>query len=161
MKLWLIERWKGMSRKDQFILIILSIVLSTLLFYTIFWMPISNGLVKLSITIPKKQSQLALMKQQSIELQSKRKRTQWIDTSSNELKNIIEQSARLHKINVELKPLNKQSIGISIREINFNLWIEWVDALQSETGLKINACDISSASQNGEVNITGTLVAAP
>ncbi|MCX8519789.1 MAG: type II secretion system protein M [Methylophilaceae bacterium] len=161
MKHWFIDHWKSMSRKDQSILIVLSVLLGTLLFYSLCWSPIKNGIEKLSLTIQKKQIQLALMKQQAMEIDTKNKRYQLTNTSTEELKNLIEASSKMHKINVKIKASNRQSVNISIAGINFNLWIEWVDALQSETGLKINACDIAPASQTGEVNITGTLVAAP
>lgn len=163
MKSILLQRWRAFSKNEKMFLSIISAIFALLFLYAFVWAPINQGRERLSIAISRQNGSLLTMKSQAAEIESRRKHYKLSAQSIANLQTFLSVSAKTHGITVESvtvgSKLGSHAVDLSIKQIDFNTWVTWLDALQSEDGIRLAACTIRPAGIPGKVMLNATLVA--
>ena len=161
MKPWIQDKWQSLTLNEQRIASGLLTVLALLLMYGLLWAPGQKARQRLSISVPEKQAQLALMKLQVNEIAALRSASGIVMTNPQNLKTTIENSARLHKLadsSLLLEPVQDNSVALSLDAVKFNTWIAWMQALQTEHHVRLVQCAVEPGQFADTVRVKATLV---
>ena len=161
MKQLLIERWRSFDQKEQTFLGGCGVVLLVFLFYAYLWLPTQLANEKFAKEIPKKQSQLNLMKLQAAEIESKRNQHHLSKTSKEGLNDSLRRSAEtygilLAKLNDQPESAGK-ALQVQIASTSFDAWIKWTAGLHANQGVRVAYCLITPNPMAGEVKIDAIL----
>lgn len=161
MKQLLIERWRSFDQKEQIFLGGCGVILLVFLIYAYLWLPTQLASEKFAEEIPKKQSQLNLMKLQAAEIESKRNQHHLSKASKEGLNDSLKRSAETYGI--ILAKLNDQpesagrALQIQIASTSFDAWIKWTAGLHANQGVRIAYCLIIPNPMAGDVKIDAVL----
>lgn len=163
MKNMLLQRWSAFSKKEQIFLGISSAVFALLFLYAFLWAPIDQGRVRLAADTLRQKNSLLQMQSQAAEIERRRHHYRLSAQSIDSLQTLLVASAKARGITLEnltaSTKLAKNTVNFSIRQIDFNNWVAWVDALQSEDGIRLAACTIKPLQKTGQVMLEASFVA--
>ena len=164
MKDLLVARWSRFSTKEQSILTTSFIILLFLLIYAYIWLPVEQGRERLSRLIPDKKNKLIVMRSQAAEVERLRGQFNSVRSNTGGLKSVIEASAKVSGLILNYPPAIESSdanrIKITLSGVNFDAWLNWVETLQNQYHVRVQACQIKPSATRGQVNIEAVFIAA-
>jgi general secretion pathway protein M len=163
MKNILLQRWRALSKKEQTFLGVTSAVFALLFLYAFLWLPIDQGRANLAADILSQNNSLLQMQSQAAEIERRRNHYRLSAQSIDSLQTLLAASAKSRGITLDnLTAASKSgnnAVDFSIKQIDFNNWVAWVDALQSEDGIRLAACTLKPAGKPGQVMLDASFVA--
>lgn len=154
------QKWQSLPSNDQRIYALLGAAITLLLIYTFIWLPSQQARVRLERVNQEKKSQLARMQIQLEQVKTLQSAIQLSHSNQQGLQAAIEASAKLHNIRSAIAKIEANGSGaiqISLPSVDFNAWITWIAALQSEHHIRVASCDVVRTPQG--VNVVASLVA--
>jgi general secretion pathway protein M len=163
MKNILLQRWRALSKKEQTFLGVTSALFALLFLYAFLWLPIDQGRARLAAEILSQNNSLLQMQSQAAEIERRRNHYRLSAQSIDSLQTLLAASAKSRGITLDnLTAASKSgnnAVDFSIKQIDFNSWVAWVDALQSEDGIRLAACTLKPAGKPGQVMLDASFVA--
>lgn len=154
------QKWLTLPSNDRRIYAMLSMIVAGLLIYTFIWLPSHQARLRLEALIQQKKSQLVKMQMQTEQIKTMQSAIRLSHSHQQGLLTAIDASAKLHNIRSNIKKLEASAEGaiqISLPNVDFDVWIRWIAALQSEHQVRVASCDIVRMQQG--VKVEATLVA--
>jgi general secretion pathway protein M len=154
MKQQIIARWNALSKKEQVLLMALTLFMLCLLVYAYAWIPVQHGRQRLTQVIPEKQGKLMLMRVQAAEIESLRgQQYKLLHAEAGALKATIEVSAKYHGLVPSYSAQSDdEKLSLTLSKVGFDTWIKWVESLQSQHQVRLRSCHIVSL-PSGQINI--------
>ena len=164
MKEQLIARWNTFSGKEKSILTVIALVMLSFTFYAFAWLPTQHGRERLARVIPDKQAKLILMRSQAADIERLRGQYKSLSGAPDALKAAIEVSAKFHGLAPSYPAPAKNGdsgrLAIALKQISFDTWVKWVEALQSQNHIRVQSCRITPNGTIGQVSVDAVFAAA-
>lgn len=169
MKQQLIARWNSFTNQEKRILSALALLVLCLLFYAFVWQPVQHGRERLALAIPSKQAKLILMRSQAADIERLRNQYKSLNASVGALKAAIEVSAKFHGLTPSYKDAvknnyseknNGHQLGLTLAQVSFDVWVKWVESLQSQNQVRVQSCRIIPTATLGQVKVEAVFTAA-
>lgn len=162
MKSKLLVFWKARNEREKMILIVCGYFLFAVFLYAYVWQPGERARTRLREELPQMRLDDKQLHEQAKEIRQLRKNVSASD-QSKDIKKDIDASAIRHKLRDRIRVLTADAAGrvhLSIASIAFDDWIRWLDDLQRENRLRLEASHIVMLSDPGMVKIEATLTSA-
>ncbi|MHB1677367.1 MAG: type II secretion system protein M [Sulfuriferula sp.] len=153
--------WQARNDREKKVLIVCGIILLAAFLYAYVWRPGEQARMRLREILPQLRAKVARMHEQANEIRMLRKSAPTQDAKGS-LKSEIEASALRHKLHDRISLLNIDNAGkahLSLDAVSFEAWIRWLDALQRENHLRLEASHIQTLTDPGMVKVNATLAA--
>ena len=137
------NQWQGFQPRERWVLALGVLFCLGLLFHQLIWAPWQNAINFMEQALVGHRTNLTWMRQQAQLLDGSgaavtQKTLKGRDQS---LMSVIEQSARKAGVQGAIQQLvpreQNTQVSVVLEGASFNNWVRWVDALQSEYGVKI------------------------
>jgi len=154
--------WDARSGKERAMLCVAAGVVSAAALYLFLLEPGLVARKQLSATLPRLRAQTDDMRQQQKEIAVLRKK---IGAASQraDLKALLESSStRTPLVNSmqRFESISGDKVILLAAPVVFDEWLGWVENLQREFGVRLDACKIAALDQPGLVRIEATFVSA-
>lgn len=153
--------WQARNDREKKVLIVCGFILLAGFLYAYVWQPGEQARTRLREILPQLSAKAARMREQANEIRMLRKSAPTQDANAS-LKSEIEASASRHKLHDRISALTLDNAGkahLSLDTVSFDAWIRWLDALQRENHLRLQASHIQTLSDPGMVKVNATLAA--
>lgn len=150
----ILTRWRGLQPRERLVLATGSVVLALMLVFVLVWLPLQRDISQLRLSIPKEQSQLALMRVQATLVKRLRAAGSTRKTTGNLLAT-LEQSATSHGLRPHIsrmEPEGANGVRLSLDGVNFNTLLGWLDELQRQGGMRVENATMEAQPEDGIVN---------
>ena len=147
------EWWENITEREQRLAAISAVVIFIAIVYFFLWQPIANN--------------LAVSQQR---LTSVQQTLQWVDVNSNKiiaaglnvnkgrapqnLSQLINSTAKRNKINISRIQNRNGTVDLSINQIEFNQFIQWITTLQNRHHVQIVNVDVSQDKIEGMIKVS-------
>ena len=149
--------WHNLSRRDQRILVLGSLITIAILFYAYIWSPLQKDLKQLRPLVVSQSADLAWMQQQAAKIrqlnqagQSKKK------INALPLLTVVDQTAKAQKIRDKINQIQpgKESgtAKIWFDKVIFEDWLQWLDKISAQ-GIDVTRVSITKSADYPKVNI--------
>jgi general secretion pathway protein M len=147
--------WGERSGRERAVLLAAAAVALAAVLYAFLWEPGLAARKSLSEALPRLRAQLEDMRLQREEILALRKN---LDAGSRrgDLGNLLRASAAQSPIakSVErIDSLPNGAILVRAAPVRFDVWVGWIENLQRELGVRLEACRISALEQPGLVGV--------
>ena len=159
MKSVLSSFWQARNEREKKVLIFCTLLLLIGFFYAYLWLPGERAIASLQQNLPQLRANVVRMDAQANEIILLRKHLPVADKGAD-LKNEIDASALHHNLHDSVSALNIDTSGkahLTLDSIAFNTWINWLDALQRDNHLRLEATHIQALTTPGMVKVDATL----
>ncbi|WP_160065099.1 type II secretion system protein GspM [Psychromonas sp. L1A2] len=145
--------WENTTEREQRLTIISAVVVFIAVVYFLLWQPLANN--------------LAISQQK---LNSAQQTLQWVEVNSNKiiaaglidtqtgtpqnLSQLINSTAKRNQINIARIQSRNGTVDLSINQIEFNQFIEWITVLQNQHNVQIASVDISQDKVQGMIKVS-------
>lgn len=150
--------WGIRSGKERMLLGAGGAVVLAALMYVILLEPALVARKQLSAALPLLRAQVEDMRQQQKEFSVLRKKVA-AASKHGDLKVLLQASiARSSFVNAieRIESLSVDKARLLAAPVNFDDWISWIDGLQREFGIRLEACKITATEQAGLVRVEAT-----
>jgi len=147
--------WAERSGRERSVLLVAVTVVLAAALYAFLWEPGLAARKSLSETLPRLRAQLEDMRLQREEIMALRK-TLDAGPRRGDLGNLLRASAAQSPIakSVErIDPLPNGSVMLRAAPVSFDAWLGWLENLQRELGVRLEACRVSALEQPGLVQV--------
>ena len=149
--------WHSLSQRDRRVLGFGGLLIVSILFYALVWVPIQDNLNRLRPQVARQSMDLAWMQQQAGKIQKLRQTTP-AQKKENALPllTIVDQTAKSQKIRDRIKQIQpgKQSgtAKVWFDKVIFEDWLSWLDQVTAE-GIDVTRVSITKSAEQPRVNI--------
>lgn len=154
-------RWQELAPRERRAVSIAAVVFALFLVYALVWSPMQSTIARLRTSVPRMQTQLALMESQAREVAQLRAHAPAVTQSGNLLSS-LEQSAvsqGLRQSITRIDPEGGNAAHISFDNVGFNALLTWLNDLQGQ-GIRVDTATIQRRDAPGMVSAR-LLVRAP
>jgi len=154
------QYWSTRSRKEQVVLGVAAMALLAALLYLVLLEPGLAARRQLGSALPRLRAQVEDMQQQQKEIALLRKKLGTVSKSAD-LKALLQSSvARTSFVNAleRLDAVAGDKAAMLASPVVFDDWLAWVENLQRELGIRLDACRISALDLPGMVRIEATFI---
>jgi type II secretory pathway component PulM len=151
--------WQARNEREKKVLIFCGIFLLFGLLYAYVWQPGEQARMRLREILPQMRAENTRMHEQAKEIRILRQ-SAFVQDKTVNLKSEITASALRHTLQNRVSALNIDAAGkahLSLDTVSFDAWIRWLDALQREDHLRLEASHIQILSDPGMVKVDATL----
>ena len=149
--------WHNLSRRDQRILVLGSLIAIAILFYAFIWSPLQKDLKQLRPLVVSQSADLAWMQQQAAKIrqlnqagQSKKR------INALPLLTVVDQSAKAQKIRDKIKQIQPGKEAGTAKlwfdKVIFEDWLRWLDKISAQ-GIDVTRVSITKSADYPKVNI--------
>ena len=149
--------WHNLSRRDQRILVLGSLIVIAILFYAFIWSPLQKDLKQLRPLVVSQSADLAWMQQQAAKIrqfnqagQSKKR------INALPLLTVVDQSAKAQKIRDKIKQIQPGKEAGTAKlwfdKVIFEDWLRWLDKISAQ-GIDVTRVSITKSADYPKVNI--------
>ena len=149
--------WHNLSRRDQRILVLGSLIAIAILFYAFIWSPLQKDLKQLRPLVVSQSADLAWMQQQAAKIrqlnqagQSKKR------INALPLLTVVDQSAKAQKIRDKIKQIQPGKEAGTAKlwfdKVIFEDWLRWLDKISAQ-GIDVTRVSIIKSADYPKVNI--------
>lgn len=147
--------WDKLQPREKYMVSTMVAVVSIFLLYVLFWLPISNDLKKLRVSVPKAEASLAVMRVQAVKIKSLKSRRPTASGSGGILSQ-LEQAANqrnLRQFITKMEPDGDAGVRLTIEGASLNNLLSLLSGLHKKSGLRVKSATISPVSESpGIVN---------
>ncbi|MEO6023619.1 MAG: type II secretion system protein M [Burkholderiales bacterium] len=158
---WL-EFWQARNARERMILTYGSIFLALALLYGMAWLPVSEQRRKLSASLPHLRTQAAQLRsdaQQVIALRANTSAASGSTSAKSSVENGLQAMGLRDKVNA-IDRVDDHRVRITFNAVAFDGLLGFLEAMQSEQRLRVEALQMEGLPQTGRVKGTAT-VAGP
>lgn len=155
--------WFGLQERERLTLGVGGLLAFLIVFYMAIWRPWHHAIDYMENSIQALRGNLVWMRQQSDMLAAggEAPASQQVRGANQSLISVIEQTANRQKISQSIQQLTPSADGTEVRvvleDVNFNLWITWIDALFKQYGVdikQITAERVEDKPNTAEIRVT-------
>lgn len=135
--------------------------LTPILLYVVLWQPSHSSVQKLQLSVPRMHIDAERLQSQAEEVELLRHQPKPALLDAVAMKSTIENSAVRNNLREAISTLDMQepnAVRISFASVSFELWLNWLRALQQEQHIRADSVSVAMLSQPGMVKISATLV---
>lgn len=161
MKNTIINYWRQLEAREQYILGCGGLLVGLILFYALIWQPWHNAIAHMEDAIQDRRESLVWMKQSAEMVKNGAivTESQVVKNADQSLLSVITQTARTSRINQFIQKMdpgtnvqtNTEQVNVVLEEADFNQWVRWVDDLSKNYA--VNIMQLSVESETDEPNI--------
>jgi len=147
--------WAERSGKEQTVLLVAVSVALAAVLYAFLWEPGLAARKSLAETLPRLRAELEDMRAQREEIAALREEL-GAGSRRGELQNLLRASATrtpFAKALERIDALANGSVLMQAAPVGFDAWLEWVEILQRELGVRLEACRVVALEQPGLVRV--------
>lgn len=144
------QKWQQLNAREQSLIIIMSVVISIFLFYSLVWQPLNDNLAKAATKLDKRQQLLHWVQEKSQQYQQLKPRGK---LTGGSLTGIVNRTAHRQQIKVTRMQPQGDDLQVWIDEAPFEQLLNWLEQLVVNEGVIIKAIDISKADTAGVVQV--------
>ena len=145
--------WENTTEREQRLTVISVVMFFVAIVYFLLWQPLANNLAESQQKLNKAQQTLQWVEVNSDKIIA----SGLIDNqagSPQNLSQLINSTARRNKINIARIQGRNGTVDLSINQIEFNQFIEWLTALQNQYHVQVVSVDISQDKVQGMVKVS-------
>ncbi|HEB85515.1 MAG TPA: type II secretion system protein M [Gammaproteobacteria bacterium] len=152
------EYWQQLALREKQLLILMSVVLLTTLFYFAFWKPMKAGIEEGELHLKAQTRALVKIRQQAAEVRQLRSGgagKQAVIADSASLLGLIERSAKQKNINGNLQkvqPEGQREVRVWMEKVSFDQLISWLDLLSHRYAIQISEISLERGDSPGIVD---------
>ncbi|MFN0161544.1 MAG: type II secretion system protein GspM [Burkholderiales bacterium] len=154
--------WSTRSDRQKILLWIAGAIIAAAAAYLAVVAPAMSARRELSATLPVLRAQVEDMRQQLKEIAILRKKVA-ATSQHSDLKALLQTSAARASFANAIDRIEPRPGGRALfvaGPANFDDWLDWIDHLQREFGVRLEGCKVASTGQPGLVRIEATFVSA-
>jgi general secretion pathway protein M len=151
--------WKGLSRRDQQILMVGVPVIGLILFWGLLYQPMKDQIQAYQKALPQKRIDLAWLRQQQSQF-SGDSQVSGQASDGRSIIAIIEQTAQNSGVKQSIQSLSpgatKNEARLLLSEADFNKWLKWSDVLAKDHQVKVKRLTVQKedAANIAEIRVT-------
>ena len=152
-------KWQNVPANDRRIYIMLSIIIGISFIYAFIWLPSSNARVRLEREIVEKKYQLKKMQAQAVQVQALQNAVKLSHSNAQGFRNVLEDSAKLYGMTSSISKIQQNEKGatnVGLPKVNFDTWIRWVNALQTEHQIRLLSAHVAVLGNSNMVQVDAT-----
>lgn len=147
--------WEHRSGRERAVLLAAACLVLAAALYALLWEPGLAARKSLAATLPRLRAELEDMRVQREEISALRKE---LDAGSRrgDLQNLLRASAartRFSKAVERIDALANGSVLLLAAPVSFDAWLDWLENLQRELGVRLETCRVSALEQPGLVRV--------
>lgn len=150
--------WVACSGRERSALTAAAVVMLAAALYALLWEPGLAARKRLAVTLPALRAQVENMRQQEKEIAALRKKLA-AAPQRGDLVTVLRASAArtsFAKAVERVEPLATDRAVLLGSALDFDAWLEWIENLQRELGVRVDACRIVALDQPGLVRVEAT-----
>lgn len=147
--------WEDRSARERAVLLAAACLALVAALYVLLWEPGLAARRSLAATLPRLRAELEDMRAQRDEIAALRKEL-GAGSRRGELQNLLRASTArtsFAKALERIDALANGSVLVQAAPVGFDAWLEWVESLQRELGVRLEACRIVALEQPGLVRV--------
>ncbi len=152
--------WRQRTQAERRTLTLGGTVLAIALLYAFIWHPLSQERQRLQASLPQLRTAAAQMRLQSAEVARLRSLPQ--KDFGNNLRSAVEYANAHGNIGApsQIMALDEGRVRIEFNAVAFDSWVDWLNILQTEQGVRVESAEITALPEPGMVNIKAVLAGA-
>lgn len=155
----LLAKFMALQPRERLVIAVGGALVVLVAVYTLGLAPLYKAVHERSVSVTKKQDDLAWMQSVVAQLQSLGS-AQPVNNSAESLVVVIANTASRGNVANALTgqtPNGPNSVRVRLEGVSFDALVGWLGALQQEYGIRVDQADINRAGQGGQVNAGLTL----
>jgi general secretion pathway protein M len=152
--------WRQRTQAERRTLTLGGAVLAIALLYAFIWHPLSQERQRLQASLPQLRAAAAQMRIQSAEVTSLRNQPK--KNFGNSLRSALDYASAHSNVGAPSQtiPLDAGRVRVEFNAAAFDSWIDWVNLLQTEQGIRVESAEIIALAEPGMVKIKAVLASA-
>jgi len=153
--------WAKRSARERTVLLAAAVLVLAAMLYSLLWEPGQAARKSLSATLPRLRAQVEDMRRQQKEILQLRKKL-GAESSRGDLKALLQASVArtsFAKAVERSESLSGNKVLVQAGPPPFDAWLEWIEVLQRELGVRVDTCRITALDKPGLVRVEVTFVA--
>jgi type II secretory pathway component PulM len=154
--------WDARSARERAVLVAGAALIVLAALYAFLWEPGLAARARLGAALPKLRAQVEDMRLQQKELGQLRKSLA-AKTAPADLKALLQSSAAGTAFAASVERVEALSPGRALfaaGAVGFDAWLEWVEALQRDSGVRVETCRVLALDQPGMVRVEARFASA-
>jgi general secretion pathway protein M len=147
--------WKDRSSRERRVLLAAGALILVAAVYSLLWEPGLAARKSLSATLPRLRAQVDDMRRQQRDVLALRKQVGAVP-QRGDLKSLLQASAVRTAFAQAVERAESLSSGMVLVRagpVSFDAWLQWVESLQRDLGVRVDSCRISALEQPGMVRV--------
>ncbi len=152
-------KWQSVPANDRQIYMLLAIIIGISFIYAFLWLPSIHARVSLEREIVEKEYQLKKMQAQAVQVQALQNAVKLSHSNVQGFRNALEDSAKLYGMTSSISKIQlseKGAVNVGLPKVNFDNWIRWVNALQTEHQIRLLSAHIAVLGNSNMVQVDAT-----
>ena len=155
--------WRQRTQAERRTLTLGGAVLAIALLYAFIWHPLSQERQRLQAALPQLRAAVAQLRIESAEVARLRNSPQ--KNFANSLRGALDYASARGTIGTpsQIMPLDAGDAGrvrIEFNAVAFDGWIDWLNILQTEQGVRVESAEVFALAEPGMVHIKAVLASA-
>lgn len=152
--------WRQRTQAERRTLTLGGAVLAFALLYAFIWHPLTQERQRLQAALPQLRAAAAQMRIESAEVARLRSLPQ--KNFGNNLRSAVEYANAHSNIGApsQLMPLDAGRVRIEFNAVAFDSWIDWLNILQTEQGVRVESAEVLALAEPGMAHIKAVLASA-
>ena len=146
------EWWQQLQLREQQLVMGMSIFVGLLLFYTVIWQPLNEGLTQAESKLARQEQLLTWVSEGSVQYIQARQRGA-SKGSSGSLSSIVNKTAARNEIKVSRMQPQGDNVQIWIDDVSFKTLLKWLQFLATNEGLIVKNIDLLRGEKSGTVQV--------
>ncbi len=152
MKEFILAYWNARTQRERFVLAVGAVALALMLGYALLWYPARQGVTQLQNTLPQLRADLNAMRVQSEEFARLRQAAPKSRLDAAGMRTAVQATAAKRGIDRAIERMDMTGadrMRIVLGSVPFESWIGWVDSLQRDHQIVIEAARIDTLGRPG------------
>lgn len=144
-------QWQQLEERDKKLIVVLAVTLMIAAVYWFAWQPLQDNIDNTSRQIKVQENTLAdvkVMGQKIFALQGNSKAA-----VSGDLNQLVNRSAQRNQIKISRMQAKAESLQIWVDNIAFDRFLDWLEELEFQHGIKVENLDISAGDNSGMIKV--------
>lgn len=147
--------WNDRSSRERAFLFAAGVLIAAAALYVSLWEPGLAARKSLSAALPRLRAQVDDMRRQQKEVLALRKKLD-AQPRRGDLKALLQAATTRTPFAQAVERIDSPSSGVALLRagpLDFDTWLEWVESLQRDLGVRLDSCRISALEQPGMVRV--------
>ena len=144
-------QWQQLEERDKKLILMLAVTLIIAGVYWFVWQPLQEQIANTSRQIKVQENTLADVKvigQKIVALQGNARAA-----SGGDLNQLVNRSAQRNKIKISRMQAKADSLQLWVDNIAFDRFLDWLEELEFQHGIKVENLDISTGDNSGMIKV--------
>ncbi|MGL4351152.1 MAG: type II secretion system protein GspM [Plesiomonas shigelloides] len=137
------SRWLDLTIREQWLVVVGSILLLVGVFYWSVWQPIAKHIIAQEKQVQNQQQTLAWLKENGKKVLAMQDVVSYSAETHGTLEGLVNRTASEHKIKIERLQPQEQSLNVWIDKVQFDDLLYWLATLQEKYGIDVQIIEIA------------------